>query len=525
MNTKSASWNNARRNPLRNGEICIHVVTALIAVALWCLHAAAMDWPQYRGPNHDGVSPETIRLNWNEVPPRVVWQVSLGPGLSSFSIGGGQVFTMVRRLLAGQETEYCVALNPNTGAENWGTPIGLASYPNGGVGDGSDDGPRSTPSIDGNRAYAFGSYQVLACLDAESGEISWKHDLRTEYASNIIPWQSAASPLVEGDLVLVNSNGRTGERILAFNKFTGQEVWKSQNDVMTQSSPISATIQGIRQCIFFTQTGLVSMEPQTGNVLWRYAISYNGTSVAASPIVFGDLVYASRAYPVRAGAVVARISKSGETLTSATQWTKGNQLMNHWCTPVQVGGYLYGMFGQDSLTFKCIDFATGAEKWSVGGFGYGAAISVGGKILASSESGDLVLVEPTPAKYTELGRFNALDGRCWNVAAVSNGRIYFRSSIEGVALDVAVAAPPALRLAATRPAADAIHIEFSSSDNSPIDTARASNISVSYTTDPLGPTAVWYPIDPPPVLSNGKLLVDDRVDFTTPQRIYRANDR
>jgi outer membrane protein assembly factor BamB len=128
----------------------------------------ASDWPQYRGPTHDGISTENIRTNWSQSPPRRLWKVPLQPALSSFTVGGGRVFTQVRRPLNGGDQEFCVAMNADTGAELWATPLGIADYPNGGVG--SDDGPRSTPSLDGDRVYVLSSYLLLACLDVASGQ-------------------------------------------------------------------------------------------------------------------------------------------------------------------------------------------------------------------------------------------------------------------------------------------------------------------------------------------------------------------
>src|SRR6266536_958836 len=240
----------------------------------------AGDWPQYRGQNHDGISAEIIRTNWAGATPRRVWKIPLAPALSSFSVASGRVFTMARRPAGGQDQEFCIALNAETGAELWASaPLGIADYPNGGVG--SDDGPRSTPTVDGDRVYVLTSYLRLYCLGATNGAVIWSKDIVAEYGSTVIAWQSAASPLLEGDLVLVIGNA-TGKSLLAFHKTDGREAWKGQNDVMTQASPVAATVAGVRQVIFFAQSGLVSVAPDNGAVLWRYAFPFS-TSTAASP--------------------------------------------------------------------------------------------------------------------------------------------------------------------------------------------------------------------------------------------------
>jgi outer membrane protein assembly factor BamB len=204
-------------------------------VTLAAAQAQAADWPQYRGPNHDGVSLEAIRTNWSEEPPRPVWKIGLEPALSSLAISGGRAFTLARRRAGNGEQEFCVALNAGTGQELWATPVDIADYPNGGVG--FDDGPRSTPSVDGNRVLVLSSYLRLVCLEAATGRVNWGRDLKTDFGGYVIPWQNAASPLIEGDLVLVNSNGRSNEHLLAFRKQDGTLAWKGHNDGMTHATP------------------------------------------------------------------------------------------------------------------------------------------------------------------------------------------------------------------------------------------------------------------------------------------------
>jgi outer membrane protein assembly factor BamB len=171
-------------------------------------------------------------------------------------------------------------------------------------------------------------------------------------------------------------------------------------------------------------------------VLWRYKFPY-ATSTAASPVVAGTIVYCSAGYGVGAGAV--RIAREGAVFRATELWRKPNQLINHWSTPVAHEGHLYGLFGfkqWEREPLKCIELATGQEKWSHDNFGQGGSILVDGHVVTLAENGDLVVVVATPAAYTEVARTKAIDGKCWNNPAVSNGRIYARSTIEGVCLDV-----------------------------------------------------------------------------------------
>src|SRR5438046_4843909 len=161
-----------RTNCLQIRDACLWWFAALAAATL-----SAGDWPQYRGPNHDGISTETIRTNWSEQPPRQIWKVSMDPGLSSFSVSGGRAFSLVRRSVSGQNQEFCIALNADTGAEFWASPpLGIASYPHGGVG--PDDGPRPTPSVDGDREYVLASYLRVDCLHVTHREVGKWEDLK-----------------------------------------------------------------------------------------------------------------------------------------------------------------------------------------------------------------------------------------------------------------------------------------------------------------------------------------------------------
>src|SRR5262245_2621544 len=212
-----------RMNPWLRAELLLLLLLGLVAIGGF---ARAGDWPQYRGPNHDGFSTELIRTNWAEEAPREVWKVPLRPGLSSFAIGGSRAFTLVRRPTGGQDQEYCVALNADTGQELWSSlPLGIADYPNGGVG--ADDGPRSTPTVDGNQVYVLTSYLRLYGLNATNGATIWSRDLVTEYGSAVVPWQSAASPLLDGALIFVIADS-PNRCLLAFHKSDGSEAWKGQ---------------------------------------------------------------------------------------------------------------------------------------------------------------------------------------------------------------------------------------------------------------------------------------------------------
>lgn len=505
---------------------------ALVLSAVCCFLIRAADWPQYRGPNHDGISTESIQTNWTQQPPRQIWKVPLDPGLSSFSVSSGKVFTQVRRNIGGQDQEVCIALDAGTGQELWATPLGIADYPDGGVG--TDDGPRSTPSVDGNFVYVLSSYLKLACLRINDGQSVWTRDLVADYGGTVIAWQNAASPLIEAGMIFVNCNA-SGNRLLALRQTDGAEVWKGQDDPMTQATPVVATLGSIRQVIFFAQTGLVSVQRDSGSFLWRYPFPFS-VATAASPVVAGDMVYCSAAYGVGAGALQLT-NVAGQLLTNQL-WRAPGASMNHWATPVHLNGYLYGVYGQAGTTtsLRCIELATGTEMWRQPGTGSGGVLVVSGLILLSTENGNLVLVNPDPTAYSEVARFRALDGqlssiaglpvKCWNVPAISNGRLYVRSTTEAVCLDVTPATPPALTLSGGR-SADGVGFQLlvGTQDGSPLDTNRASNIGVLATTNlGLGPGG-WVKLTNSFVVTNNQLLLYDTLNFLLPQIYYRTQEK
>ncbi len=413
--------------------------TAVTSLSSWL---SAAEWPQYRGPNSDGASAEKlVAAQWPSAGPAQVWKTPTRDGFSSLAIGEGKAFTLVGRTIGGAYQEVCVALDAATGKELWATPLNPVKF-DGSGNDGTSDnrggeGPRSTPAWSDGKVYVLSARLRLVCLEADTGKIAWTKDLMKEHAGRNISWDNAASPLVVQDLVFV-AGGGPGQSLLGINKRDGKVIWKGEDAKMTHASPVVATIHGTLQVIFLTQAGLIAVHPETGKVLWRHLVRYS-TSTAASPVVGEGIVFCSAGYGV--GATAVQIVKSGETFTTRELWRRtGNKpLANHWSTPVYHEGHLYGMFsfkeyGKGPL--KCVELVTGKIKWEQPGFGAGNVIRIGGHLLALSDKGDLVLAEATPAAYKELARADVLNGKCWSTPAFSNGRVYARSTLEAVCVDL-----------------------------------------------------------------------------------------
>ena len=396
--------------------------------------AGAGDWPHYNGPEHDRTSLEAVSLKRE---PTVAWKIATNAGFSSFVVGGGRAYTVVTRALDGQDREVCIAVDVETGGELWSAPAGPGEYDGSGDAGAKDnrggDGPRSTPAYQAGRVYVLDARLVLHCLDAGTGKPLWRQDIVQMHEGRLIRWQNATSPLVEQGRVFV-AGGGPGQSLLAFDAATGELAWAAHDELMTHATPVAATIAGVRQVIFVTQAGLVSVAAKTGEELWRQPYPYKVSS-AASPVVYGDIVYYSAGYGVGAGAYA--VKKAGGQYTVDEIWRQPNKLINHWSTPVCKDGYLYGMFsfkqyGRGPL--QCVELGTGQVKWSADGFGPGNCIVVGDRVVALSDAGEVVLVEADPQEYREVFRSDVLDGKCWSSPAFSDGALFVRSTTEGAAL-------------------------------------------------------------------------------------------
>ncbi len=279
---------------------------ALIPLAALTLSATAADWPQYRGPNGDGSTTESLPAQW-PAAPKVLWKVPGGTGFGSFVVSGAWCFSIEGK----GADEVLVARDAATGKEKWTANLGPAKYQGGGDAGTNDnkggDGPRSTPTLAGKVIVAMHSDLVLHAFDAVTGKPLWKRDLVAEHAGKNISWSNAASPLFEGGLIYV-AGGGAGQTYLALDPLKGTVLAKTGDDTITHATPTAATIHGQRQIIFFMKSGLTSLDPKTLKQLWHADFPFN-VSTAASPVVAGDYVYCSAGYGTGAGGF--KITKSG----------------------------------------------------------------------------------------------------------------------------------------------------------------------------------------------------------------------
>ncbi len=409
-------------------------MTKAIFTLLVVSSAHAGDWPQWLGPERNGVSTET-GLHWPKSKPKVQWRIPLGNGFSGISIAAGRVFTM----FAAGGDEYAVCVSAQSGEELWRFRTG----PNYEEGQGGD-GPRSTPTVDGTTVYVLGATGKLFALGAASGKEIWSKDLAAEFASEVPKWGFSTSPLVEGDLLLLEAGGVDGNFVVdliidretavtavALDKRTGATVWTALNEKMSYSSPVAFTAAGVRQLAYFTAYALTGLSPTDGSVLWQVPWKTRWDVSAATPVFIApEKLFISTGDD--SGGAVFRIAAEGDGLVAKQLW-QNKKMKNHFGTSVLYDGHLYGF---DKSILKCLDAATGAEQWKTRGYGKGTLIIADGHLVILGEEGQLGVAVATPQSFVEKSKYPVLEGRCWTIPSLADGRVYVRDESELVCLDM-----------------------------------------------------------------------------------------
>jgi outer membrane protein assembly factor BamB len=396
----------------------------VLLAATFFLTTLAADWPQFLGPNRNGASTTTGLIDsFPAAGPPLVWERKVGAGFSGPVVAGGRLGLFHR---VGNE-EVVESLEAATGKEQW-----RFAYPTRYVDDfGFDEGPRATPAIDAGRIFTLGAEGTLHALDLTSGRKLWSRDLARDYEPRKGFFGTATSPLVERNLLLINVGGPAAG-IVALEKDTGKEVWKATSHEASYSSPVAATIQQQRHVFFFTREGLVDLEPASGrarfSLRWRARIQASVN--AASPVVAGDLLFLSASYDT--GAIVLRITGTGYEEV----WKSDESLSCHYNTPVQVNGFLYGLHGRQEYgaSLRCIELVTGKVCWTQERFGCASLVHADGRLIALTETGDLVLFEPTPEAYREKARARILGKPTRAAPALADGRLFARDEKKLVCL-------------------------------------------------------------------------------------------
>jgi len=388
--------------------------------------AAGGDWPQFRGPQRDGVARAAAHLvrSWPASGPRLLWQVPIGEGYSHLAVVDGRIFT----LFGTNDIEYLAAFDAANGHQLWQqrTDAELSND--------QGSGPRSTPTYDAGMLYVQSAQGQLLAVSAANGKVAWRHDLAKEFGARMPTWGSASSPLVEGDLLLVAVGGSGGRSAMAFDKHTGKAVWSALDDRPGYASPIALTAAGVRQAIFFTGSSVAGVAAADGRVLWEIPWTTDYDVNAATPLfVAPDKLYVSSGYD--SGSAVFQFHADGGRVKLQQLW-KNREMKNQFSSAVLAGDYVYGF---DNGTLKCVKVQTGEERWKQRGLGHGSLILADGLLVVLSESGKLVLADAVPDAYHERASFQALNGRCWTGPSLAGAKLFLRNREQMEAYDLAAA--------------------------------------------------------------------------------------
>ncbi len=391
--------------------------------------AVADDWPQFRGQNRDGISRETGLLSpWPESGPRELWRVKLGTGFAGVAAVGERLYTMDSR----GEEELAVCLDAADGREVWRTAVGALFR------EATGDGPRATPTVEGERLWTVGSHGRLVALGTAGGERLWSVDLRQRFATPMQVFGFAMMPVVVGEQMVIEAGGGDQHSIIALDKRSGELVWRtSVASELAYSSPLHLRWRGGEQLLFLHQSDLVSLSPR-GEVLWSQTFGDPFLIKVAMPVfVPPDLVFVSASYDL--GAMAMRMKQAGDgTVTAELAW-QSRVMRNHFSTSVAVDGLIYGF---DNATLKCVDAASGEQLWAKrAGFGKGSLIYADGHLIVLSERGKLFLVVAGGAGYEQRGAVQIFSGRTWPPPTLADGRLYLRSTDEVVSLDLSGGGP------------------------------------------------------------------------------------
>jgi len=408
-----------------------HAWSATLAAALLAggatlvAETAEHDWPQFRGPNRDGVSTETGLLDaWPEGGPKELWRRPLGEGYSAIAVVGDRLYTMYAGEHDGEAVEFAAAFAAGSGEELWRTVVGKKKDTEFG------NGPRSTPTVDGDTVYVLGSFGDFAALATADGEPRWRFKLTERFGSRVPHWGFSTSALVDGELLILEGGGPEGKSYAALDKRTGEVRWTFGDGPPEPgyNSPIRVEMNGEPRYVYVVGDKLNCIDDK-GNEVWSHPWP-RGETHAMPVFVPPNKIFASGAEGV--GAMLVAVSENGGEATVEEVW-KTRFMKNHFSSSVLHEGYIYGF---DNATLKAISVADGETAWAKRGLGKGSLIYADSHLIVLSDRGKLLLLAATPEGYVEQGSVQALDGRCWTAPTLSRGRLYLRSQSEMVSYDL-----------------------------------------------------------------------------------------
>jgi outer membrane protein assembly factor BamB len=410
--------------------LALLAIAAVARIAPAANDGRSPEWPQLLGPHRNGISTETGLIDeWPQGGPAELWRIPGGVGMAGLAIRDGRLLTLVQR----EGRQWLVAYEARTGTPIW--QVALAPEYHNPMG----DGPRGTPTIAGDRVFAFTGEGILACVGFADGKLLWSLDIVSELKVKRAEYGMACSPLVAGDYVVVTA-GVPQATVAAFESKNGHLAWKAGNDPAGYSSPAILEIGGRVQLVAATGASVLGLAPKTGAVLWRYPFETNFNCNIATPIAIDKWVFISSGE--NHGSVSLALKPNGDRFNLKEVWSSlgpKSVLRSEWQTPLLLDGYLYGMDnvgGAGPIThLTCVKADVGERAWQEPRFGKGNLIAADGKLFISTMEGELVVLRATPEKYDELGR-SVVIGSTRQAPALAGGLLYLRDDAEIVCLDV-----------------------------------------------------------------------------------------
>jgi outer membrane protein assembly factor BamB len=397
-------------------------------MALLTHDTAADDWPQWRGPSRTGIAADTLFPDrWPSSPPEPRWRVRIGEGYSSPVVAGGRVFILSREE---ENQESCLCFDANTGERLWQHAYAEAYKPpdpTAGI------GPKSTPTVAGDQVFMIGAGGMLHALEAATGRVAWSHNCAAEYwgvekdATGFDAWTApcgaAGSGLVDGNLLIIPLGGKKAGAITAFDRRTGEIVWKGLTDRGSYGSPMVAELAGKRQVVGFTGLRMVGLNAATGELLWEHHFPANFEQTILTPVIWKDLViFGGEQKPT----IALRIEKQENAFTASVTW-KSPELRSYLTSPVAIGDHL---IGHDNRLQRlvCVSLETGQTNWTSDKIGQYAWLTLAGhRLLVLTQEGDFHVFDYNVLRCIPHVKWKLSEaGGVWSHLAVVKNRLYVK---------------------------------------------------------------------------------------------------
>jgi outer membrane protein assembly factor BamB len=385
------------------------------------------DWLDFRGPDRRGeVHGIQIATDWDASPPKQLWRRRIGPAWSSVLIIDGRLITQEQR----GDSEAVVCLDAKTGRELWAHEDRVR-YSDGQAG----AGPRATPTFSDGQIYSLGATGVLNCLDARSGKVTWSRDIVVDSKAPLPMWGFSSSPLVAQGRVVVYGGAQPDKGLLAYAADSGEPEWTAATGAISYSSAQLVSFADEPQLLFFSDAGLIAVQPTSGKLLWQYEAPQNGIWRVVQPRQLDD------------GAILIGCEDLGLVRLDVTQkdsqWTATPRWKSRAIRPAFNDFAISGdcVYGFDEGIFCCVDAETGKRRWKAGRYGHGQVLLIADQrlLLVVTETGEVVLVAANPEKHEELGRMQAVTGKTWNHPVIAHGALYIRNDQEMACFELRLA--------------------------------------------------------------------------------------